>query len=206
MIEYLNSNFFALRSSTICLQVEAKCDAVGWWLQEKRAPLSGGPCGKARMTDVKGSHEAEGWRAGPAGTPGPADRQDGSAEASANPAGSVVGPHRKKDSPSSSPRDDLWWAAFLFLYYFKMFLQKYIFGFIFYSFILLPPGRGGRDLHVNKYLERGGAAGSPPARQAARPPGRGAVGSPPNIKTEPLPSHPHFLPTRSREGRGREEG
>jgi len=59
------------------LQVEAKCDAVGWWLQEKRAPLSGGPCGKARMTDVKGSHEAEGWRAGPAGTPGPADRQDG---------------------------------------------------------------------------------------------------------------------------------
>ena len=50
---------------------------MGWWLQEKRVPLSGGPCGKARMTDVKGSHEAEGWRAGPAGTPGPADRQDG---------------------------------------------------------------------------------------------------------------------------------
>ena len=111
MLEYLNSNYFALRSSTICLQVEAKCDAVGWWLQEKRVPLSGGPCGKARMTDVKGSHEAEGWRAGPAGTPGPADRQDGSAEASANPAGSVVEPRRKKDSSSLSPRDDLWWSG-----------------------------------------------------------------------------------------------
>ena len=72
---------------------------------------------------------------------------------------------------------------------------------------------GGRDLHVNKYIffcaESPG--GSRPAtcrpstgRQAARPPGKGAAGSPPNIKAEPLPSHPHFLPTRSREGRGRE--
>ena len=88
-------------------EIQSNGDAVGLVVARKEGPLFGGPCGKAGMTDVKGSHEAEGWRAGPAGTPGPADRQDGSAEASANPAGSVVGPRRKKDSSSLSPRDDL---------------------------------------------------------------------------------------------------
>ena len=33
-------------------------------------------------------------------------------------------------------------ASFLFLYFSKKFLQKYIFYFIFYSSIPLPPGRG----------------------------------------------------------------
>jgi hypothetical protein len=40
---------------------------------------------------------------------------------------------------------------------------------------------------------------------ACRPPaGRQAPSS--NIKLQPFPLRPHFLPTRSREGRGREEG
>ena len=38
---------------------------------------------------------------------------------------------------------------------------------------------------------------------APLPGGRGAAGSRPKYKTPPLPLRPHFLPTRSREGRGR---
>ena len=64
---------------------------------------------------------------------------------------------------------------------------------------------GGRDLYVNKnkfILCRG------PWREPAAPlsGGRGRQAPSPNIKLRPFPLRPHFLPTRSREGRGREEG
>ena len=55
-------------------EIQSNGDAVGLVVARKEGPFFGGRCGKAGMTDVKGSHEAEGWRAGPAGTPGPADR------------------------------------------------------------------------------------------------------------------------------------
>ena len=53
------------------------------------------------------------------------------------------------------------------------------------------------------------AAGPVPPHHLAAgglPPGRGVAGSRPKYKTPPLPSRPDFLPTRTREGRGREEG
>ena len=113
--------------------------------------------------------------------------------------------------------------AFLFLYFLKTFFTEIYFRFHILQFCT-PTARqgGGRDLHVNKYklFLRGGpwwepAAPLPGGRHL--PPSGGAAGSlppsrqgggrlPPNIKAEPLLSHPHFLPTRSREGRGREEG
>ena len=74
---------------------------------------------------------------------------------------------------------------FYFYIFGKHFLQKYIFNITIYSFVPLPPGRG--------------AAGG-------LPPDRAAAGSRPKYKTPPLLSLPHFLPTRSREGGGREEG
>ena len=51
--------------------------------------------------------------------------------------------------------------------------------------------------------------GSLPPHQLAAgglPPGRGAAGSRPKYKTPLIPSRPHFLPTRSREGERRGEG
>ena len=113
-------------------------------------------------------------------------------------------------------------GSFLFLYFFKKILQEYIFDFTFYSSIPLPPGRGaargGRDFYVNKIINiniicaevLGG--GLPPRCRAAGPlpPSGGAAGGrqapAKDIKAPSLPSRPHFLPTRSREGRGRDEG
>ena len=64
---------------------------------------------------------------------------------------------------------------------------------------------GGRDLYVNKnkFILCIG-----PWREPAAPPvgGRGRQAPSSNIKLCPFPLRPHFLPTRSREGRGREEG
>jgi len=39
-------------------------------------------------------------------------------------------------------------ASFLFLYFLKTFLQKYIFNFTIYSFIPLPPGRGATETYM----------------------------------------------------------
>ena len=117
---------------------------------------------------------------------------------------------RRADRPRGGPRgvkcSDQ--GVFFIFVFFKKKLQKYIFGFRFYSSIPLPPGRGptarqvgSRDLYVNKnnffYADVLGGCLPPPCR---------AVGSRPKYKTPPLPSCPHFVPTRSREGRGREEG
>ena len=64
-------------------------------------------------------------------------------------------------------------------------------------------GRGGV-----LYLWWEPAAPLPPTGGAAGglPPGRGRQAPSSNIKLQPFPLHPHFLSTRSREGRGREEG
>ena len=102
--------------------------------------------------------------------------------------------------------------GFFIFIFFKNIFYRNIFS-VSYFTVLYPyrPVGGGRDLHINKHKffcaeapggslpPGGGAAGSPPAWQ-----GGGRL--PPNKKAEPLSSHPHFLPTRSREGRGREEG
>ena len=109
-------------------------------------------------------------------------------------------------------------SGFFIFIFLKTFFTEIYFRFHILQFYT-PTARqgGGRDLHVNKYNfflrggswreptapmpgAGGGAAGSPPARA-----GGGRL-TPPNIKAEPLPSHRHFVPTRSGEGRGREEG
>ena len=113
-------------------------------------------------------------------------------------------------------------AVFLFLYFLKTFFTEIYFRFHILQFYTPTPGRGAAGgLHVNKYnffcAEAPDGSLPPPCRaagtcrpvegrQVARPPSRGWQAPPLNIKAEPLPSHPHFLPTRSREGRGREEG
>ena len=105
-------------------------------------------------------------------------------------------------------------CVFFIFAFFKKKLQKYIFGFRFYSYIPLPPGRGrqgayrpaggggGRDLYINKnnFFCAEVFGGSLPPHQLAAG-GRQAPTT--NIKLRPFPLRPHFLPTRSREGRGR---
>ena len=98
--------------------------------------------------------------------------------------------------------------VFFYFYIFQKKLQKYIFGFRFYSSVPLQPGRGltarqrgGRDLYANKYkffFAQKSLAG------ACRPPA-GPAGSRPKYKTPPFLLRPHFLPTRSRRGE-RERG
>ena len=91
----------------------------------------------------------------------------------------------------------------IFVFFLKK-LQKYIFGFRFYSSIPLPSGRGstarqvgGRDLYVNKNkknLRRGPWREPAAPLPGGRPPaanwqgGRGAAGSLLKYKTLPLPS------------------
>ena len=112
-------------------------------------------------------------------------------------------------------------ASFLFLYFSKIFFTEIYFQFHnlqFYTHIARQGGGrgrqgGGSDLYVNKnkFILRRGPLREPaaPLRAAGPLPPRPAGGRQvpsPNIKLRPFLLRPHFLPTRSREGRGREEG
>ena len=96
-------------------------------------------------------------------------------------------------------------ASFLFLYFYK---KNYRNIFLILDFTILYPYRpvgGGRDLYINKnnfFCAEVLGGSLPPGRGA----GAGRQAPAPNIKLRPFPLRPHFLPTRSREGRGREEG
>ena len=104
----------------------------------------------------------------------------------------------------------LFWCVFIFIF-FKIIFYINIFSVSHFT-VLYPyrPAGGGRDLYVNKYklFLHGGPCWEPaaPLPGAARWRGGRQPASrlppPPNIKVESLPSHSHFLPTRSREGRG----
>ena len=79
---------------------------------------------------------------------------------------------RKREKKTKTSRSTTRVVGVFFIFvFFKKKLQKYIFGFRFYSFIPLPPGRG--------------AAGGLPQ-------GREAAGSLLKYKTPPLPSAPSF--------------
>ena len=97
--------------------------------------------------------------------------------------------HESSIGPDS-PDDHLFFAFFYFCIFQKIFLQKYIFGFRFYSSIPLPPGRGptarqggGRDLYINKnkFILRRGPWREPaaPCRAAGPLPGGRPPAAPP---------------------------
>ena len=110
---------------------------------------------------------------------------------------------------SLDERTHLHSGVFFIFVFFKKKLQKYIFGFRFYNYILLPPGRGrqgayrpaggggGRDLYINKnnFFCAEVFGGSLPPHQLAAgglPPARGAAGSLLKYKTPLFPSAPSF--------------
>ena len=109
-------------------------------------------------------------------------------------------------------------VSFLFLYFFLK--KNYRNIFLVLGFTVLYPYRpaggrqgayrpagGGRDLNVNKknFAQRSieGVCRPPAGRQAPCRPTSWRQAPTTNIKLRHFPLRPHFLPTRSREGRGR---
>ena len=104
-------------------------------------------------------------------------------------------------------------ASFFIFVFFKKKLQKYIFGFRFYSSIPPPPGRGGgrgpiarqvggRDLYVKKICAVVLGGSLPPHQLAAG--GRQAPSS--NIKLCPFPRVLIFCPRDPERGEGERRG